>query len=203
MVSEKTVWTRQIRSGLLGKAIGGTLGAPFEGSERVRDLTFYDPVPEGMVPNDDLDLQIMYAVELDKMATPRIDREVLGRIFQEHNRFCFDEYNGVSFEATDLAPGSGGTPPGRSYMMYHIYSREDVYIEATSKGFSNMDVALDNMYAISLNRHTSLPMYDSVEDETSIVTTDSIISYLQDEEAYSKIILFHNWGDLNSGVLYK
>ena len=93
MVSEKTVWTRQIRSGLLGKAIGGTLGAPFEGSERVRDLTFYDPVPEGMVPNDDLDLQIMYAVELDKMATPRIDREVLGRIFQEHNRFCFDEYN--------------------------------------------------------------------------------------------------------------
>ena len=93
MASEKTVWTRQIRSGLLGKAIGGTLGAPFEGSERVRDLTFYDPVPEGMVPNDDLDLQIMYAVELDKMATPRIDREVLGRIFQEHNRFCFDEYN--------------------------------------------------------------------------------------------------------------
>ena len=84
---------KKILSGLLGKAIGGTLGAPFEGSEKVRDLDFYDPVPEGMVPNDDLDLQIMYLVKLNEMENVKIDRFVLAEIFKNHNRFCFDEYN--------------------------------------------------------------------------------------------------------------
>ena len=72
---------KKILSGLLGKAIGGTLGAPFEGSEKVRDLDFYDPVPEGMVPNDDLDLQIMYLVKLNEMENVKIDRFVLAEIY--------------------------------------------------------------------------------------------------------------------------
>ena len=40
----------------LGKAVGGTLGMPYEGMDGPFDLSFYNPVPTGMVPNDDLDL---------------------------------------------------------------------------------------------------------------------------------------------------
>ena len=50
----------------IGKNIGGTLGGPFEGFPKVHDLTFYDPVPTEAMPNDDLELQAMYAAALDR-----------------------------------------------------------------------------------------------------------------------------------------
>ncbi|NCB00359.1 MAG: ROK family protein, partial [Clostridia bacterium] len=52
----------------LGKNIGGTLGAPYEGYVAVHNLTFYDPVPTEAVPNDDLELQAMYAAALVRQA---------------------------------------------------------------------------------------------------------------------------------------
>ena len=42
----------------LGKNIGGTLGTPFESKRGVFDVDFYThDLSEGMIPNDDLDLQ--------------------------------------------------------------------------------------------------------------------------------------------------
>lgn len=62
----------------LGKAVGGTLGMPYEGVRETLDLHFYDPVPTEMLPNDDLDLQVIYAFLLDRMGPqPCIDRHVL------------------------------------------------------------------------------------------------------------------------------
>ncbi len=76
----------------LGKAVGGTLGMPFEGKEGVFDLFFYDPVPTEMLPNDDLDLQVLWACVLDKMPQVRVDRNVLGQAWLEHVDFPWDEY---------------------------------------------------------------------------------------------------------------
>ena len=44
----------------LGKNIGGTLGAPHEGLRHTHALEFYQPVPDGSAPNDDLDLQLIW-----------------------------------------------------------------------------------------------------------------------------------------------
>jgi len=44
----------------LGKNIGGTLGAPYEGRRHAHALTYYDPLPDGSAPNDDLDLQLVW-----------------------------------------------------------------------------------------------------------------------------------------------
>jgi ADP-ribosylglycohydrolase len=44
----------------LGKNIGGTLGTPHEGDKSIHSLTFYDPVPTEPLPNDDLDLQLVW-----------------------------------------------------------------------------------------------------------------------------------------------
>ena len=49
----------------LGKNIGGTLGAPFEIRKYVNALKFYDPVPDGPAPNDDLDLQLVWLKMLE------------------------------------------------------------------------------------------------------------------------------------------
>ena len=44
----------------LGKNIGGTLGAPFEGRRYVHNLTYFEPVPKTAAANDDLDLQLVW-----------------------------------------------------------------------------------------------------------------------------------------------
>ena len=53
----------------LGKNIGGTLGTPFECRKYVNDLTFYDPVPTKPLPNDDLDLQLVWLKMLEDRGT--------------------------------------------------------------------------------------------------------------------------------------
>ena len=57
-----------------GKAVGGTLGMPFEGDLKTRKIDFYTPVPTTMAPNDDLDLQV-------------IDLEIIRRFGLPVNRF--------------------------------------------------------------------------------------------------------------------
>lgn len=53
----------------LGKSIGGTLGTPHEGKRYALDLTFYDPVPATALPNDDLDLQLVWLAAMEEAGT--------------------------------------------------------------------------------------------------------------------------------------
>lgn len=85
-------YRRKVLSCWQGKTVGGTLGAPVEGWNGPLDFTFYDPVPEGMVPNDDLDLQIVWASLLDGMENPTVDSSLFRRGWLEHIFFPWDEY---------------------------------------------------------------------------------------------------------------
>ena len=76
----------------LGKSVGGTLGMPVEGCPTPLDLKFYDPVPTEMIPNDDLDLQVVWAFVMDRLAEPRVDRHVLAGAWHKHVGFPWDEY---------------------------------------------------------------------------------------------------------------
>lgn len=76
----------------LGKAVGGTLGTPYEGSRGPLSLDYYNPVPTDMLPNDDLDLQVLWAFILDQMPTPIIHRDIFAQAWQKHVKFPFDEY---------------------------------------------------------------------------------------------------------------
>ena len=52
---DRTLLRKKMLGCFLGKSVGGTLGQPYEGWEGPLGLTFYDPVPTDMIPNDDLD----------------------------------------------------------------------------------------------------------------------------------------------------
>lgn len=57
----------------LGKNIGGTLGAPYEGQKTLLDLDFFRPLPQESAPNDDLDLQLVWLKMLeDRGVRPRL-----------------------------------------------------------------------------------------------------------------------------------
>ena len=100
---------KKILGGWVGKSIGGTLGAPYEGCNGPLALTFYDPVPTTMLPNDDLDLQILIAWALRKEEKPVIDRNFFATVWKKHVRFCFDEYAVAlkNFDRGIYPPASG------------------------------------------------------------------------------------------------
>jgi ADP-ribosylglycohydrolase len=90
----------------LGKNIGGTLGAPYETKKHTHDLTFYDPFPDQSAPNDDLDLQLVWLVMLEREGLPpRLPN--FGRYWKEYlHKYPWNEYG---FCNRNLARGL--TPP--------------------------------------------------------------------------------------------
>lgn len=82
----------QVLACWLGKAVGGTLGQTFEGLEGPLDATFYEPVPIGMVPNDDLDLQVVFACVIRDLETATVDRQTLAAAWKSHVLFPWNEY---------------------------------------------------------------------------------------------------------------
>lgn len=92
IVNEYNDVETKIRSCWLGKAIGGTLGAPHEGVPGMMDLDFYKPVPSGALPNDDLDLQVVWACHLLRTRATEVTPDILAEAWLRHVTFPFDEY---------------------------------------------------------------------------------------------------------------
>lgn len=64
-----------VRACWLGKNIGGTLGAPLEGHRGVFDLNFYiHDSKTGVIPNDDLDLQLVCCLQRNSMVGMSMQR---------------------------------------------------------------------------------------------------------------------------------
>lgn len=110
MTNTLTDYRARVLGCWLGKAAGGTLGMPFEGQDGPLDVSFYSPVPTEMLPNDDLDLQVLWACVLDREDPVRVDRHVLARAWRENCGFPWDEY-GVAKRnlAEGIAPPLSGS----------------------------------------------------------------------------------------------
>ena len=89
---DEDVYRDKATGGWLGKNIGGTLGGPVEGRKELLDLTFYPLLPQGKpLPNDDLDLQLVWLHALEQYG-PGLTAVELGQEWLEHVRFPYDEY---------------------------------------------------------------------------------------------------------------
>lgn len=75
----------------LGKTIGGALGMPFEGQREMHNLTFYEPVPREPVPNDDLDIQLLWLKALEERG-PKISAHILGEYWLHYVIVDWNEY---------------------------------------------------------------------------------------------------------------
>lgn len=79
----------------IGKSVGGTLGMPFEGDTNTRSISYYDPVPTEMLPNDDLDLQIVNLETILRTGLP-ISRYSVGEIWLHHMEDSAPDEYGVA-----------------------------------------------------------------------------------------------------------
>ncbi len=78
-----STYNKKVRSCFVGKSVGGTLGMRYEGSLDYHEVTYYDPVPDKMIPNDDLDLQVINLESVMRSGLP-VCRYHLGETWKYH-----------------------------------------------------------------------------------------------------------------------
>lgn len=78
----------------MGKNCGGTLGAPLEkiyGEPEPFDVWWYPELREGGIPNDDLEMQLIWLKALEEVG-PNLKAEHLAQYWLDHIGYNWDEY---------------------------------------------------------------------------------------------------------------
>lgn len=76
----------------LGKNIGGTIGTPFEGQRQINDVKGFNSPPGNPLPNDDLDLQLVWLRAMDEQGPDKIDNKLLGQYWMNYIGPHWNEY---------------------------------------------------------------------------------------------------------------
>lgn len=76
----------------IGKNIGGTIGAPYEGRREILNVTGFNSEPGKPLPNDDLDLQLVWLKALYEQGPKNINSKVLGEYWMSYIGPCWNEY---------------------------------------------------------------------------------------------------------------
>ena len=108
----------KVKACWLGKNIGGTLGAPFESYRCALDLEYYThDLKKGVLPNDDLDLQLIWLNAAEKHGTA-VDGEILSTYWVNNITAYWSEYgagmNNVDYGMLPPASGRYKNPFGES-----------------------------------------------------------------------------------------
>ncbi len=85
------IYADKVKACWIGKNIGGTLGAPFEGVSWPLKLEFYDPVPKQPIPNDDIELQLVWLCLVEKYGLG-LNHQHLEKAWKDNIRYGMDEY---------------------------------------------------------------------------------------------------------------
>ncbi len=88
----KATYMDKLHACWLGKNIGGTLGAPYEGSRELRDVKGFVTKKGEPLPNDDLDLQLVWLVAMERMGPARVDANILSNYWLECIPPYWNEY---------------------------------------------------------------------------------------------------------------
>jgi ADP-ribosylglycohydrolase len=98
----------KVRGGWFGKCLGGAAGAPFEGFKRVIEVEGFEATIDPSLPNDDLDLQILWLDLLQRKGL-LIDSADLAEAWRERCAYSMSEYGYFmkNFERGILPPVSG------------------------------------------------------------------------------------------------
>lgn len=93
----------------IGKNIGGTLGAPYEGKPQILDVTGFTSKPGEPLPNDDLDLQLVWLRAVNDYGPDAINSKILGEYWLSWINPNWNEYGVCKANMRDgiLPPMSG------------------------------------------------------------------------------------------------
>lgn len=103
--SEKYLRDR-IHACWIGKSIGGTLGAPYEGTRDMLDIHGFASKPGEPLPNDDLDLQLVWLRAVNDLGPEAINSKALGEYWLSFINPNWNEYGVCKANMRD-----GAIPP--------------------------------------------------------------------------------------------
>ena len=69
----------------MGKNIGGTLGTPYEGQQKINDIKGFATEPGEALVNDDLDLQLVWLRAVEQHGYRAINERLLGEYWLTYN----------------------------------------------------------------------------------------------------------------------
>ena len=76
----------------IGKNIGGTIGGPYEGGTEMWDITGFKTAKGEPLPNDDLDLQIVWLMTLERVGAKYMDANALAHSWLMYLTPFWNEY---------------------------------------------------------------------------------------------------------------
>ena len=115
MVRYNRAWLRdRLLACFIGKNIGGTVGAPYEGCGEMLDVKGFTTPPGEPEPDDDLDLQLIWLVALEKFGAHALDAAYLGEMWLSMIPPDPNEY-GVPLTLTTKATGCTQLPMTHAY----------------------------------------------------------------------------------------
>lgn len=106
--SREELWDR-IYACWIGKNIGGTLGTPYEGTRELMDIQGFASKAGEPLPNDDLDLQLVWLKAVNDLGPDAINSRVLGEYWLSWITPNWNEYGvcKANMRAGILPPMSG------------------------------------------------------------------------------------------------
>lgn len=119
MILDPKTYADKLRGCILGKNIGGTLGGPLECKQSVLDVDFYvHDITKGVLPNDDLDLQIAFLCAAEKYGVG-VNSRILGGYW---NTYIVPDWAEYGFGKRNLRAGL--VPPLSGYYQ-NIYGESN------------------------------------------------------------------------------
>ena len=93
----------------LGKNIGGTIGGPYEGSRELLNSSGFTTPPNQALPNDDLDLQLLWLKAVEDYGIGQLDERLLGEYWVSFITGQWNEYGIAKLNLADglISPLSG------------------------------------------------------------------------------------------------
>lgn len=88
----KDVYLDKLKACWIGKNIGGTLGAPFEGQRELLDIKGFSTPSGEPLPNDDLDLQLVWLIAMERRGPEYVNANVLSDYWLEWIAPHWNEY---------------------------------------------------------------------------------------------------------------
>ena len=76
----------------IGKNIGGTMGGPYEGTHEILDIKGYKTEANVVLPNDDLDLQLVWLHAVESIGARAVNAATLGEMWLSYLPPHWNEY---------------------------------------------------------------------------------------------------------------
>lgn len=99
----------KVKACWIGKNIGGTIGTPYEGRRELLDVKGFNSAPGEPLPNDDLDLQLVWLHALENEGANKISASLLGEYWLDLITPYWNEYGiGKTNMQRGLIPPTSG-----------------------------------------------------------------------------------------------